>query len=104
MSYIKISLKKLNFINCKIDYDKEGYMKKEMKVKVCVEDGEKPDAIEIMQKNIKKIAEASEMMLKGGLKKDTIILLLHDYTKISRGQIRQILDCLPKLGEIYLNK
>ena len=79
-------------------------MKSNHNVRVCMVEGEHTEDIEIMQSHIKKIAETSTKMLNAGLKKETIVLLIHDYTKISRGQIKEVLDCLPKLGQIYLKE
>lgn len=70
--------------------------------RVVIEDNdETPLEVEILQKHIVKISDSFAKALRGGLKLETIVLLVHDKTKISRTDIRAILTALPKLRETY---
>lgn len=51
---------------------------------------------------IRKIGDVSKRMLAAGLKRDTIILLLHDATRVNKRDIKAILDALPHLPRWYL--
>ena len=58
--------------------------------------------VEILQNSIVSLAEAFETFKKTRLKQDTIITLLHDTSKVSKRDIKTILNCLSELKRLYL--
>ena len=50
---------------------------------------------------IAKISDGFDALLKSGLNKRAIVLLLHDATRLRRTDIQAVLDALPKLKEMY---
>lgn len=50
---------------------------------------------------ITKISDNLDTLLKSGLNKRAIIVLLQDATRIRRGDIKAVLDALPRLKEMY---
>lgn len=59
--------------------------------------GEGAENIEIVADQVRKLADASEKMLKAGLTMKALTVLLHDDTKISKRDIEKVLLALPKL-------
>lgn len=65
-----------------------------------------PESTEILAEAVVKISEGMDALLNNamGLKEKTIILLLHDATKIRKSDIKKILDALPRLRGWYCRK
>ena len=55
-----------------------------------------------MAETIVEISNGVNKLLNGGLKFETIVLLIHDATKLPRGDIKQVLRTLPQLKELYV--
>lgn len=70
------------------------------KIKI-VKNEEHPEPTEILAEAVIRIGENFEKLQKSGLNKRAIIVLVHDYTKISKRDIETVLDCLPKLKGWY---
>ena len=67
---------------------------------------EPPESTELMAASIVKISSAMGKLLSepGGLTSEAIVLLLHDYTKVGKPDIRAILKALPQLRGYYCRK
>ena len=68
-------------------------------------DEENPESVELLAKSIVQVAEGFEKVLASPLKERTLILLLHDCvgtSKISKSQIKLVLEALPRLRGWYL--
>jgi hypothetical protein len=66
-----------------------------------------PESTELLAANIIKVAEGFEKLLKSPLNDRALIVLLHDAIgqgNISKGQIRLVLDALPRLKGWYIKK
>lgn len=65
-----------------------------------------PESTELMAASIVKISEGMQKILNepGGLNTETIVLLLNDYTKVGKPDIRLILRALPQLRGYYCRK
>lgn len=74
---------------------------KKKEYRAVIESEEESLPVEVLQRHIKQISESTQKMLEGGLKKETIILLIHDHTKIARGKVEQVLDSMASLKEKY---
>lgn len=74
---------------------------KNQQVKVKL-DEENPEPMELIAKAIIDLAAAYDKMKKSGVKDEVIVLLLHDYTKVGKPDIRRILSALPILKNVYL--
>ena len=72
------------------------------KIEIIKDDDEKFISFELMQSEIVKLANVGKQIKKSRLKQRTIILLLHDATKVSKGSINVILEALPDLEKRYL--
>lgn len=70
-----------------------------------IKDELNPESTELLAKSIIQVAEASEKLLNSGLTKRAIEVLLQDgigASKISKGQIRLVLENLPRLKAWYI--
>ena len=67
-----------------------------------VQDKEDEVPVEIIAKSIRTISSAWEKMKRAGLKERTIILLLHDASKVGKSDIKKILQALSELKFLYL--
>ena len=56
------------------------------------------DSIEAMAGNIATIAACAKKMMEAGLKEETLILLLHDHSKVAKRDIKAVLRSLQSLG------
>ncbi len=56
------------------------------------------DSLEALSENIKVLAKVAESMYTSGLKEETIILLLHDHSKVGKTNIKNVLRSLRCLG------
>lgn len=60
-----------------------------------------PESKEILAEAITRISESFTRLSASGLNRDAIIVLLHDHTKISKRDIKLILDSLTRLRGWY---
>ncbi len=59
---------------------------------------------EIIAEELVKISDAIEKLLNSGLQRKTIVVLLHDMTKMNKKEIEYILNSLENLGEYWTTK
>lgn len=73
---------------------------------VQVQKSEPPESTVVLAASIVKISAAMEKLLteSGGLTTEAIVLLLHDYTKVGKPDIRAVLKALPQLRGYYCRK
>ncbi len=73
---------------------------------VKVKKSDPPESTEILASAIIKISEGMDKLINnpGGLKEETLIILLQDATKVGKGNIRNILRALPRLRGWYCKK
>lgn len=69
-------------------------------------DEEKPESVELLAKSIIQVSEGFAKILNSSLSQRALIVLLHDAigAKISKGQIRLVLEALPRLKSWYIKK
>jgi hypothetical protein len=72
------------------------------KIKTVIKNGEEPQPIEILESSIIEIAKGFKVLSKTRVKQETLVTLLHDYTKVSKVQIRYVLNCLSDLENLFL--
>jgi MinD superfamily P-loop ATPase len=70
--------------------------------KIVVKPGDEPPAPEVMAQAIVDIAAGMKRLTASRLRRDTIILLLHDATRIGKRDIGYVLNALDRLEELYL--
>lgn len=75
-------------------------MKRERAINLTDEDVVKP--LEELAAQISAVSKMAAAMKASKLKQDTIILLLHDMTKVSKRDIKAVLTALPELERKYL--
>ena len=65
-----------------------------------------PESTELLVASIVKISDAMGKLLSepGGLTSEAIVLLLNDYTKVGKPDIRAVLKALPQLRAYYCRK
>ena len=94
-------------IKGKIGHNRQGgetVTKKEIVVK---RNEENPEPTEIIADAIIKISQAFERIKNGRLSQRALILLIQDAVGasfVSRGQIKEVLECLPDLKNLYIKK
>lgn len=79
-------------------------MPKNKDVRVCIEDGDEPIAVEIMEKSILEIAAAMKRIEKSRLNRRALVVLISDQSKLGKGTVDIVLNCLDTLEETYLKK
>lgn len=78
---------------------------KELKPRMVIEnDGSEPVPAEILQRHIVAVSDQFQKALAAGLKAETIVILLHEKTKVSKPAIRDILYWAPKLADEYTTR
>ena len=65
---------------------------------------EQPESTEIIAASIVKISDGFAKLLRGGLNERALIVLIKDNTSVAQYEIKKILDCLPRLKEIYCSR
>lgn len=78
-------------------------MAKNAEVKVIV-DAEQPEPTEVIAASIIKISDGFAKLLKGGLNRRALLVLIKDNTNVPMHEVSRVLDCLPRLKEIYCDK
>ena len=71
-----------------------------VKIKV-VKNAEKPEPTEILAEAIIRIGESFKKLQESGLNRDAVIVLIHDYTKIPKRDIKLVLESLAKMRGWY---
>ncbi len=69
-----------------------------------VQDEEEHVPVKLLATKIVELAKGMKQMLSSGLKEDTIVILLHEETKVGRPDIRRVLRALPELAERWTTK
>lgn len=64
---------------------------------------EEPVPAEVMETEVLELAKAFKKLSSTRLKREAIITLLADTSKVAKGTIRIILNCLDQLEHLYLN-
>ncbi len=78
--------------------------KKNIKI---IKDPIDPESVELLAQSIVQVAEGFEAVGKSPLTQRALIVLLHDgigASKITKGQIKLVLDNLPRLKGWYIKK
>lgn len=70
------------------------------KIKV-IKNSEKPEPIEVLAEAIVRIGESFDKLKGSGLNETAVIVLVHDATKISKRDIKLVLDSMRKLRSWY---
>jgi hypothetical protein len=65
------------------------------------QDPEKPVEREVLATAITKISEGMQALLKSGLNRDAIIVLLHDRTRLPKSTLNTVLNGLAQLKRDY---
>ncbi len=68
---------------------------------------ENPESVELLAQSIIQVAEGFEKVLKSPLSQRALIVLLHDGIgtgKVTKMQIRLVLEALPRLKAWYIKK
>jgi len=68
---------------------------------------ENPESVELLAQSIIQVANGFEKALKSSLTQRAVLVLLHDgigTSKITRSQIRLVLEALPRLKAWYIKK
>lgn len=63
---------------------------------------ENPEPDQVIADHLRRISEAMRRLDSGPLKRHTLVLLLHDYSKVSKRDINLILDGIEALEQTYL--
>jgi hypothetical protein len=74
------------------------------KVRTVVKEGEEPQPIEVLESSIVEIAKAMKKLGSSRLKQETLVTLLHDHTKVSKREVRDILNSLEALEVLFLKR
>ena len=78
-------------------------MAKNTEVKVVL-DAEQPEPTEVIAASIIKISDGFGKLIKGGLNRRALLVLIKDHTNVPMHEVGLVLDALPKLKEIYCDK
>jgi hypothetical protein len=71
---------------------------------VVTQDADAPVATEILAKSIVEIDKHFKAVLNAGLKRETLVSLIHDSSGIAKGTIRVVLNNLETLKEQWCSK
>ena len=72
-----------------------------------VKDSENPESLELLASSVVRVADGFEKLLNSSLHERAYLTLLHDYIgagKITKKQIKLVLDSLPRLKSWYIKK
>lgn len=70
-------------------------------MRVKVKKSDPPESTEVLGTAIVKISEAFDALIKSGLNRDAIVVLIHDKSKISKRDIRTVLNAMAQLRGWY---
>jgi len=65
---------------------------------------EKFESIVLMREDLYKMQEMIERMENSGLRHDTIVILMHDHTKLPKGTIKKVLNGLKEIPLKYFKE
>lgn len=65
---------------------------------------DQPESTEIIAASIVRISDGFAKLIKGGLNERALTVLIRDHTGVALYEIKKVLDCLPRLKEIYCTK
>lgn len=65
---------------------------------------EKFESIVLMREDLYKMRECVERMKASGMQERTILILMHDHTKIPKGTIKKVLDGLTEIPYKYFKE
>ncbi len=68
---------------------------------------ERPESVELLAQSIIQVAKGFELVLNSQLTQRALIVLIHDaigQAKITKSQIRLVLEALPRLKAWYIKK
>jgi len=66
--------------------------------------GEPEVPAEVLAQSIVRLDEAVKKMTASGLRQRAIILLLHDHSGVGKPAVRQVLESLSQLRQVYTNR
>lgn len=58
--------------------------------------------LDILATHIREVSRLGKNIERSAMKQETIVILLHESTRVPKGSIRQILEALPELERKYL--
>jgi len=64
----------------------------------------KYESIVLMREDLYKLQECVDRMKESGMQEKTIILLMHDHTRIPKGTIKKVLNGLTEIPHKYFNQ
>lgn len=74
-----------------------------MKNTVVIQQQDKPEVpAEVIAQSIKEIADSMRQISKSRLKREALVILIHDWSKVSKPNIRMVLNNLDELERIWL--
>jgi hypothetical protein len=59
---------------------------------------------EKLGREIRMISRGFKKLANSGMKRETLVLLIHNYSNVGRPDVRAVLQALEKLEEEYMNK
>ena len=77
--------------------------KKELKNPHVTLENDTEEPLSIIVSSLHKVAAGFDQINESGLSRRAIVLLLHDATRVKKGDIEQILDAAPLLVERYVS-
>jgi hypothetical protein len=57
-----------------------------------------------LAREIRMLSRAFKKMANSGLKRETLVFLLHGYSNVGKPDIRAVLNAMDRLEDVYLNK
>lgn len=76
-------------------------MKRKLPVVDVVLDEDEPENIKVIAASIIKISDGFAKLIESGLNERALVVLIKDHTGVAQYEIKKVLDCLPRLKEIY---
>jgi len=69
---------------------------------VVIKNPDNPEPEEVIAASILEVDRGMQKLLSGPLKMKTIVTLVQAHTKLGKGEIESVLNCLAELKKIYL--
>lgn len=80
-------------------------MKKQKVIDVKIkQDEEQPVVVEVMAQAVIDLSRAAQKLLNGPLKREAIVALIHDRSKVNKGIINIVLNNLEQLESYWIRK
>lgn len=67
-----------------------------------VKDAANPEPDVVIAEHIRQIADAMDRFNKGPLKREVLVLLIQNWSKVGKRDIENVLTCIAQLKAIYL--